>query len=480
MPRPGVTTQVLDEATPVGAALHTGTGMIVGIAEKGPANTPTKIVSFRKYKETFGSLAGGADMYKAAYGFFQEGGMYLWVVRAVNNGAVPATATIDEWLDIEASSPGVWGNTVTVDVEPQGLPTGNNSAKFVVKVYEDGTLKEQSVPLVAEEVASYRSLLVVLTEVDAPVYPVGDAPTMSRDLAGGDDAGGPDIGELATALDTLRYDLGPAQVGVPGRSEPEVHELLDAHCAKYHRVACADLPDSADPAALFSAVQAIADCPGKGKQILSLGQVMDYPGEVAPAVWEVPYSGIQMGIIARVDALNDPSQVAAGSLGYSRLAIGPKRDFTDDEREDLNYAGVTLAKVINNQVRTYGYRTSAGLEETNWVFFQESRVIMAITHESDAILEEFVLKTIDGRGRIFGRVNVALTGVCQRYWKADALFGETPGEAFIVDTSYPGINTIETVAAGEIHAQLRLRTSRVAEWVVLDIVKYPLERSIAA
>jgi hypothetical protein len=77
-------------------------------------------------------------------------------------------------------------------------------------------------------------------------------------------------------------------------------------------------------------------------------------------------------------------------------------------------------------------------------------------------------------------VNVALTGVCQRYWRADALFGETPAEAFAVDTSYPGINTVDTVAAGEIHAQIRLRTSRIGEWVVLNIIKVPLQRPVAA
>jgi hypothetical protein len=104
---------------------------------------------------------------------------------------------------------------------------------------------------------------------------------------------------------------------------------------------------------------------------------------------------------------------------------------------------------------------------------------MAVAHECDASMEDFTFKTVDGRGKIFSSVNVALTGVCQRYWSANALFGETPGEGFIVDTSFPGINTIETVGRGEIHAQVLLRTSRIAEWIALDIVKVPLERAIA-
>jgi hypothetical protein len=105
-------------------------------------------------------------------------------------------------------------------------------------------------------------------------------------------------------------------------------------------------------------------------------------------------------------------------------------------------------------------------------------VVNAVAHECDSVMEEFVLQTIDGRGKIFIRVAVALTGICQRYWQANALFGETAEEAFRVDTSYPGVNTIATAAAGEIHATVRLKTSRVAEWIALDIVKVPPTRQV--
>lgn len=482
MPRPGVTTQVLDDFVPAGPALNTGTGMIVGETERGPVNTPTKCLSFRQYKDTFGGLAGGPDMYKAAYTFFNEGGLYLWVVRA-SNSTNYATAEVSNWMDLTAKGPGAWANSDVSDPNV-GLvanltPTaaGGEEDTYTWTINLNGDPVEISTPLVGTEVHTYESAYFAIEVHDEPQYAVA---VVDAYFTGGEDpTEAPTTDVLGAALDTLRYDLGPAQVALPGDTRPDAHALLDEHCAKYHRVSCADLPDSAEPAALAGAVHAISQLPGKGRQILSLGTRVDYPGEVAPSVWDVPYSGIQMGIIARVDGLNDPSQVAAGSLGYSRLAIGPKRDFTDDEREQLNYVGVTLGKVINGQFRTYGYRTSAGLRESNWVFFQESRVVMSVAHECDAVMEEFTFKTIDGRGKIFGRVEVALTGVCQRYWAADALFGEVPAEGFRVDSSYPGLNTVETIAKGEIHAQVLLRTSRVAEWVALDIVKVPLERAIA-
>jgi hypothetical protein len=470
MPRPGVTVIITDEAAPSGPALSTGAAFMVGATESGPAGVPTLVTSFKQYKAKFGSMAGGADMYKAAYAFFQEGGLYLWVVRGVGTGATAASATITGWLDLDATSPGTWGNDVDVNID---YATGT----YTVKVTVDGTLMEQSVPLAAADVPNYQSQYVTMALVASPTPPTTNS---TASLSGGSDGSAMTPAQFVAQLDTIGYAYGPGQVAIPGVTDPAIYPGLCAHCITNQRPALVDLPDTTDKAALEAAVQDLAGEEG-GKWVLGLGQVVLYPGETAPAVWEVPYTGVQMGIVGRVDGLNDPSQVAAGSLGYSRLAISPKRDFSDDDRQDLNAQGVTLAKMVNGQFRTYGYRTVANaVGEDNWVFWQEARVVGAIAHECNVALEEYVLKTIDGRGKIFVRVNVALTGVCQRYFIADALYGETPGEAFSVNTSYPGVNTIETAAAGEIHAEIKLKTSRIGEWVTLNIVKVPLQRPIAA
>jgi hypothetical protein len=65
------------------------------------------------------------------------------------------------------------------------------------------------------------------------------------------------------------------------------------------------------------------------------------------------------------------------------------------------------------------------------------------------------------------------------YYNAGALFGETPQDAFDVDTS-SAVNTIETIAAGEVHATIRVKCSPAAEWVRIDVVKVPVERALVA
>ena len=92
--------------------------------------------------------------------------------------------------------------------------------------------------------------------------------------------------------------------------------------------------------------------------------------------------------------------------------------------------------------------------------------------------ETYVLRQIDGRRQIFAALEAELRGICLDYFNAGALFGESPPEAFSVDTG-PGVNTIDTIKAGEVHAVIRLKCSPAAEWVVIEIVKVPVERSLA-
>ena len=94
---------------------------------------------------------------------------------------------------------------------------------------------------------------------------------------------------------------------------------------------------------------------------------------------------------------------------------------------------------------------------------------MSVAHEADAI-GEHVLKQIDGQGTLFAAFNADLKGMLLEHYNRGALYGATPEEAFSVNTG-ASINTPATIANGEVHAIIRLRTSPTAEWVHVVIVK---------
>jgi hypothetical protein len=160
-------------------------------------------------------------------------------------------------------------------------------------------------------------------------------------------------------------------------------------------------------------------------------------------------------------------------------AVGLSQNYTDADRETLNDAGICLAKLVRGSVQTYGYRTAAGPDDVDWLWFSNSRVVMTVSHRGDAIGGNYVLQQIDGQGQTIAKFEAELRGMLLDLYSLGALYGSTPEEAFTVDTG-PGVNTIETIAAGELHAVIKIKTSPAAEWVVVSIAKVAVTQSIAA
>ena len=284
--------------------------------------------------------------------------------------------------------------------------------------------------------------------------------------------------DVAASLDRFEYGFGPGQVLVPGDTAPATHEAVLEHCDKTRRVALLDAEDTDDPAALTTAVTGLY-----GKTGCRFGSLwapwVTYPGPSNTQV-TIPWSPVQAALIARSDAVTqNPNIAAAGTNGLARQALALTQQFTDDDRETLNEAGLSLAKPLYGDIRAYGARTVAGPDETNWLWFPNSRVIMAIAFESDAAAENYVFKQIDGKGHLFAALEADLAGICLRYYNLGALYGATAEDAYQVDTG-SAVNTIDTIRNGEIHAVVRVKTSPTAEWVQIEIVKVPVEVALAA
>jgi uncharacterized protein len=481
MPRPGTQVTIVDGAGPGAASLDTSQAFFVGVAERGPSRA-VRVTSLRQYSAAFGERAGGSLLYDSVSAYFTEGGGIAYVSRISGDAAVAATIAFGTYT-VDADSPGAWGNRVAIRAEApatlaetmraDALPqAAGDPVVFVVSF--DGTDVERSGVIASDADAvtfGQRSAWVDISGTGA-VPAAGTTAT----LAGGADDNTVDADSVTAALDRFDYALGPGQVLAPGLTT--VHEPILAHVDKNKRCAVLDGPDTGDPLALGAVATALYGI--TGVRFASVwGPWVSYPGPVAPTTVVLPYSAIAAGIIARVDRMGNPNRPAAGADGINRATLGLHSDFTDDEREALNETGVCLAKMVYGDVRSYGFRTAAGPDELNWLWFSNSRTIMAIAHECDAVAETYVLNQIDGRGHVFSRLNKDLRGVCQRYFDMDALYGETPEDAFRVDTG-PGVNPVETQALGEIHAIVKVKVSPAAEWVVIEVVKVPIDRAIAA
>lgn len=130
--RPGVYYERVDATAPAISVLRTDVAGFVGIAVRGPIDMAVPIQSFRQFQAHFGEFTGAGFLAYCVRGFFENGGRRCWIVRVASkaspggaadantilqspNFANPASP-LDVWL-VAASSPGVWGNDLTVTIK---------------------------------------------------------------------------------------------------------------------------------------------------------------------------------------------------------------------------------------------------------------------------------------------------------------------------------------------------------------------------
>lgn len=477
-PAPGHVVTIGDRAASPLAAASTSNGFLIGVCEKGPVDEPIKAISLADAVDRIGErIAANPYLYDAIDCYFREGGSVAYIARAV--GAESDTAE-DTAVDaggktaftVAARSPGAWGNDIDVAITLSG-----GSVTLIVK--EGGTTVETSPALgtnaeVVEWGKSSNYVTVTIGEAEA-----ADAKTQTLELEGGkDDTAGVGTAQIEAAAEVLTRDLGPGQIAAPGFTSEAIHKALLEHAKANNRRALLDDPVEATAGELVSHATALR---GPNARYGSIFASWAYvPGLSLATERKVPYSGIQMGLIARAEAEgHNPNKAAAGKRGKSKYATKLVTLFTDDERTELDEAGVIASILVRGVVTTYGNVTLVNqTTEPNWKSFSASRLMMGVAAKADEIMESYDFEQIDGRGYVFKKLQGDLAGgACMPYYLDDAMYGQTPEEAFFVNTG-PDVNTPASIEAGEIKAQIGVRVSPSADHLETEVVKISITESL--
>ena len=531
MTRPGVEVETLSATPPPGVPTDTSVAFIVGEAAMGSTDNPTRITSTAELEAAYGDrLAAAPLLYDGVDAFFHEGGGAAYIMRLVDWGAAmeatgSTTAIITPGgVTLRASSPGTWGNGLSLelvaattfaagastssgsssrrssakrtdgdeDTAPEApaaptrsslltYPAARAAGDFTATVTLAGAVVQQSQPL-----ATVNDLLAFL---NAGTYITGPTAAVGSSLAAGTAAftGGADgalpvpagAGDLATQLARIPADLGPGQVLAPGRADSDDQAALLAHAAATNRVALLDGNQGDGAAALTSAAATLR--PALEARYGALwGPWATIPGLAGGTVRTVPWSAIQAGLCARVDAAGNPNQAAAGPYGASRYAIGLTQTFSPTDCEALLYAGVDTARVIYGQIEAYAFRTlvdPAG-PQAAWRELDHARLAMALDAEADAVGQDFVFSQLDGRQLTLSAFAGDLQGMLLAHVGTGGLYTE-PGSNDDPTTAYtvnvgPAVNTPALIADGILSAAISVRMSPHAELVHIGIVKVPI------
>lgn len=478
---------------------QTRQGFTVAEAERGP-QYPVLCTSLAAVVAKFGARQAYSYLYDSAEAFFAEGGGALWVSRAASSTATTASRNLSDGtattLVISAMGPGTYGNGLSVQVRTNADDSTNiPSGSFQIRITEGGVIVEDSPAFIDKSEAllwapsSGIGNAQTFKLVDGPG--TGDpvqlaASVLGSATSGADNRGGIADSDWQAALDRFTIDLGPGQVFMPGQTTAARQLMLAAHARLRDRHAVIDLPDTPTVASLIGAMSAINAAPASGARFVSAywpwHQIASLTGSYGFRT--VPPSAAIAGLFARAEAEGGDAGIAAAGeeRGQFRYVQGLSQDptlLTDTNLSDLETAGANLAmrfSGIANPVQ-YGNRTPRPrTTDAVWAEASGSRLAMAIAAQCGAILRRYV-HTRATPTRL-AQLQGELGSVLEPLRIKGALYGETPVEAYSIDTTSAQANPPAQLEAGLLKALVSYRTSPSPQRVRLEIARVSISRSL--
>ncbi len=177
-----------------------------------------------------------------------------------------------------------------------------------------------------------------------------------------------------------------------------------------------------------------------------------------------PPSGHIAGAFARTDAEQGVHKAPANT--NLRGALGLERRLTDDEQGKLNPMGINVLRVFPGQGQPliWGARTTA--TNRNWQYVNIRRLFMFL---EESIQEGIRWAVFEPNNlQLWQKLKRSITEFLMRVWRAGALFGATPDQAFYVRID-EALNTPDEQKIGRLNIEIGVRPTYAAEFIVVRI-----------
>lgn len=493
MTAPGISVISTTSAPPTVGSAPTGTWYATGITQKGAIGRPVTVLSMTDFVARLGNRVAAGPLYDSADVFFRCGGSKMQVSRVTGTSTLAATVQLKDGsaantLQVSANSGGAWGNSLTVNVV-----AGAVAGTYVLQVLNAGVLVEYSpvlsVPSDAVAWSSISLYLSISNLLSATAAPANNPAVGSFVLAtGADDNASITEATWTQALLAFTKDMGPGQVSAPGRTTTAAYLALNAHAATNNRVAYLDAVDTPTAATLLTAATAVVTTSGvDGSYSLTFAGWAIVPGlptgtGVPPMPRTVPPSAQAAGVTAALDnqtyasGICDCNRMPAGNNGINAYAIGVTQVYADTDRGALNAAGINVVRSIAGVVQLFGFRSMSA--DPTWVQGNYCRLRMIITDQATQIATNIgQFGEIDAKAQIFGRLQGALGGMLASFYLIGSLYGSTANNSYKVNVG-AGVNTLASIAGGNINAVLEIKRSPSAEFVNIVIANVPLNQPL--
>ncbi|WP_298420529.1 phage tail sheath C-terminal domain-containing protein [uncultured Kordia sp.] len=180
-----------------------------------------------------------------------------------------------------------------------------------------------------------------------------------------------------------------------------------------------------------------------------------------------PSSGIA-GVYARVDSTRGVWKAPA-NVGLTYV-VKPTVRITNDIQDGLN-VDTTSGKSVNairsftgKGVMVWGARTLAG-NDNEWRYVSVRRFFNMVEESVKKASDQFVFEPNDANTWV--RIKAMITNFLINQWKAGALAGATPDEAFYVKVGLNQTMTADDILNGIMNIEIGMAVVRPAEFIVL-------------
>lgn len=493
----------------------TSTTIFVGETERGPLG-PTKISSRSDYERLFGgyyrvreaSPPAAPTRVLTAYamdGFYGNGGSTAYVLRAMDGADAAAPA---QRGSVRASSPGVWGESVSVAFL---APSGNDTSRFRIAVVYDSPEPGQQRRLVevwdrlSVDAADENYVVDVLQRsgyirwaTSAPVTRptldlLGSPPTSNPAesdivdgavaLTGGSGGGG-DLsfaayGELLAeqleGVDDAALLVATCDALLAGSSDytDYVNTFIGYAENRPRRdlFFVGDLPRQRTAATVTQATTATLTA------FDSLGtsnfSALYWPhvvvGDIAgvgrnPTI-TLPPAAFVAGLVARTDGRRGVWKAPAGTEATVALTIGLEHQLNDLHSDELNPVGVNALRTIPGAGRVvWGSRTMVPSSEWRYVPVRRTAIFLRTSIYNG--IQWAVFEPNDEP--LWSSLRASIGAFMETQFRRGAFAGRTSEQAYLVKVDSETTTPIDQ-AAGVVNILVAFAPLRPAEFVVVQL-----------
>ena len=181
----------------------------------------------------------------------------------------------------------------------------------------------------------------------------------------------------------------------------------------------------------------------------------------------LPPSGAMAGIYARVDRTRGVWKAPA-NVGVTNI-IGPNKKVSNQEQDGLNID--TSGKSINvirafagRGTLVWGARTLAG-NDNEWKYIPVRRFFNMVEESVKKATAQFVFEPNDSNTWV--KVRAMIENFLILQWRAGALAGAKPEEAFFVRVGLGQTMTAQDILEGKLNVEIGMAAVRPAEFIIL-------------